>query len=263
MLIDRFAPGKGIHFGPINIAPVKPMTEVWFKQDGSVAFPSNMIVWIGHSGDSNAPPLPVQKPSDVRATLADENGDEWDTRLGAIEPRSTTVRGLNWITAWNFHSFPRRGKTLRFRWYARNKSDGWDTLADFKFPDPWPGPYPIWNASPLPITQKSNDMEISLIGLVSGVKAIEYNFGERSFTRATFEVKEHGRTTEAWLPDRITATDATGNEPQVPFANIGATNRLVTLEIQGASLILIRFQDETNCGRVSAWQDHVELIHSL
>ena len=26
-------------------------------------------------------------------------------------------------------------------------------------------------------------------------------------------------------------------------------------------LILIRFQDETNCGRVSAWQDHAGLIH--
>jgi hypothetical protein len=28
-------------------------------------------------------------------------------------------------------------------------------------------------------------------------------------------------------------------------------------------LILIRFQDEPNSGRVSAWQDHAGLIHSL
>ena len=28
-------------------------------------------------------------------------------------------------------------------------------------------------------------------------------------------------------------------------------------------LILMRFQDEPNSGRVSAWQDHAELIHSL
>jgi hypothetical protein len=38
---------------------------------------------------------------------------------------------------------------------------------------------------------------------------------------------------------------------------IDVTNLLTNL------VILIRFQDETNCGRVSAWQDHVELIHSL
>src|SRR5215203_6597984 len=29
------------------------------------------------------------------------------------------------------------------------------------------------------------------------------------------------------------------------------------------ALILIRFQDETNCGSVPGWQDHVEWIHSL
>ena len=31
----------------------------------------------------------------------------------------------------------------------------------------------------------------------------------------------------------------------------------------GFALILIRFQDESNSGRVSAWQDHAGLIHSL
>jgi hypothetical protein len=120
--------------------------------------------------------------------------------------------------------------------YARNNLDGWDTLADFKFPNPCPGPYPVWKASRLPITQKSNDLEISLVGLVSGVKAIQYHLGDRSFTRATFEVTEHGQTTEAWLPDQMKATDATGNEPWIPIADYRATNRLVTWEIQGASL---------------------------
>ena len=36
------------------------------------------------------------------------------------------------------------------------------------------------------------------------------------------------------------------------------TNGLLT-----TVLILIRFQDEPNSGRVSAWQDHAGLIHSL
>jgi hypothetical protein len=38
---------------------------------------------------------------------------------------------------------------------------------------------------------------------------------------------------------------------------------VVALAVGFAAFILIRFQDETNSGRVSAWQDHVELIHSL
>jgi hypothetical protein len=29
------------------------------------------------------------------------------------------------------------------------------------------------------------------------------------------------------------------------------------------TLILMRFQDESNSGSVSAWQDHAGLIHSL
>ena len=32
--------------------------------------------------------------------------------------------------------------------------------------------------------------------------------------------------------------------------------------VQKAVLILSRFQDETKCGRVSAWHDHAGLIHS-
>ena len=33
--------------------------------------------------------------------------------------------------------------------------------------------------------------------------------------------------------------------------------------LAGMALILIRFQDEPNSGRVAAWQDHAGLIHSL
>ena len=44
-----------------------------------------------------------------------------------------------------------------------------------------------------------------------------------------------------------------------------SANRLVTSasRIAMERLILIRFQNEPNSGRVSAWQDHAGLIHSL
>jgi hypothetical protein len=120
--------------------------------------------------------------------------------------------------------------------YVRNKPDGWDTLADFKLPNPCPGPYPVWKPSPLPTTQKNGDLEVSLVGLVSGRKVAPYHLGERPFTRATFEVKEDGQVTEAWRPDRLESSDATGNEPRVPMLDMEATNGQENYEIQGVSL---------------------------
>ncbi len=209
-LIYRFAPADapahGIHFGPINIAPVSPIVDFWRRQDGTVAYPDRAVLWLGHSVPSNGPPLPLPREkwfSDTRVTLANENGEEWEQRAGMRQTRPTSVRGLNWITDWDFTSFPRRGKKLRFRLYARNKSNEWDTLADFKFPNPCPGPYPEWKSSPLPARQTNGDLEVSLVGLVSGLEPCPYVFGDRQFTRATFEVKENGRGTEAWAPDRV------------------------------------------------------------
>jgi hypothetical protein len=242
-LIYRFAPANapahGIHFGPINIAPVSPIDADWLRADGTVAYPNRVVLWLGHSVPSNGPPLPVPKEkwfSDTRVTLADEQGEEWDQRAGMRLTRPTSVRGLNWVTAWDFASFPRRGKKLRFRLYARNKSNAWDTLADFKFPNPCPGPYPVWKPSPLPATQKSGDLEVALVGLVSSLKASPYVFGDRPFTRATFEVKENGQATEAWVPDQMGASDAAGNEPPIPMWGYGATNLLVWGEMQRVSL---------------------------
>jgi hypothetical protein len=146
----------------------------------------------------------------------------------------TSIRGLNWITAWDFASFPRRGKKLRFRLYAH--ADGWEMLADFKFPNPCPGPYPVWQPSLLPATLKNGDLEVSLVGLVSGIEPCPYVFGDRPFTKATFEVKENGRATEAWLPDHLETVDATGNEPQMPMWRYDATNRQVSCEMQRVSL---------------------------
>jgi hypothetical protein len=77
---------------------------------------------------------------------------------------------------------------------------------------------------------------VSLIGLVSGTKVAPYGLGLRPFTRATFEVKEKGRPTEAWLPDQMEASDATGNEAWVPMVNCDSSNGLVHYEIQCTSL---------------------------
>ena len=216
------------------------MEDNWHKQDGSVSFPHKAVVWLGHRGRTNAPPLPVLEErwfSDIRATLADEEGEEWEMRSGTAQFRPSTVRGRNGVSSWDFTSYPRRGRTLRFRMYARNNSDGWDTLADFNLSNPTPGPYPVWKPSNLPVTRTNGDLNVSLVGLISGTKAVQYYpvlIGRSR--RATFEVKENGRLTEAWLADRMEATDATANEPWVPMVTYGVTNNLAFYEIRGTSL---------------------------
>ncbi len=243
-LIYYLAPARGIKFGRIKLGPVTPMTaNNWRNPDGTLRFPNKLVLWIGRRGPSEGPLLPVPEGkwfSDLRATLADERGEEWDTRmtdfrlLSQFQPDNP--RGWNRVFPLDFASFPRRGKTLRFRLYARNDSDGWNTLADFTFPNPVPGPYPIWKASKLPAVQTNGDLQVSLTSLTGGAKPLQYHFGIRPFTRATFQATVNGQPTDAWGPDLIEATDATGNEPWYPAADSGATNGLFYYEIDGVGL---------------------------
>ncbi len=59
--------------------------------------------------------------------------------------------------------------------------------------------------------------------------------------------------------------DAAAGEGKLPQAGLVLwSNTLYGTTLgNGTDLILIRFQDEPNSGRVSAWQDHAGLIHSL
>jgi hypothetical protein len=45
-------------------------------------------------------------------------------------------------------------------------------------------------------------------------------------------------------------------------AGLSVNSLFVYIGLCEVELILIRFQDETNNGRVATWQDHVESIHS-
>ncbi|MGO8698740.1 MAG: M56 family metallopeptidase [Limisphaerales bacterium] len=219
----------------------EPMTDDWRKLDGTLSFSNKLVLWIGQRGPSGVPPLPVpaggQWFSDLRATLADEKSEEWDTRMTLSDPfQHENLRERNWVFPLDFSSFPRRGKTLRFRFYVRNDSDAWDTLADFTFPNPVPGPYPIWKPASLPALQTNGNLLVSLISLTTGAKPLAYHFGIRPFTRATFDVKVNGQPTDAWEPDHIEPADATGNEPWWPAGSHSATNGLPYYEMDGVGL---------------------------
>jgi hypothetical protein len=88
----------------------------------------------------------------------------------------------------------------------------------------------------LPATRTNGDLEVSLVELQSGTKTIQWLPGQRPFTMARFKVKQNGQPTEAWLPDRMEATDATANEGSFQIINSGATNGLIHYHAQTTRL---------------------------
>jgi len=233
--VNRFAPAQGIGLGPIKLRPVPPMQGDLFSDS---RFTNRAVVWIAHREATKAPSLPASspgKPELFRAAIADESGYEW-VNVGPVMHHRTTLRGWSSISSWPLVSFPRRGETLRFRIYRQNPRNEWEALADFTIPNPTPGPYPAWKASDLPISRGDGDLEVALVGLESGTKSDPWLPGERPFARASFEVRQRGQSTESWVPDRMEAMDATGNEPWLSIMGWGVTNGLVYHEAGRTSL---------------------------
>jgi hypothetical protein len=175
----------------------------------------------------------------VRATIADEQEEEWEMRPGQsrLFPQGRDWNELNEISAWHFSSFPRCGKQIRFRLYGRGVSNQWNLLADLKTANPAPKPYPDWKPMTLPSTVTNRDLRVSLVKLVSGSRIVHYFPGEkRPFTVATFRVEQNGRLTTGWIPQWMDATDATGNEGAFQVIDMGATNGLVFYDAQAGSL---------------------------
>jgi len=239
-VIQRWVPARGIRIGGYRIRPSNPLRVDGFYRDGRPAETNKAVFWVSHRGGTNAWGLGMTREkwfNDVRAEVVDEHGERWEMRPGQGRFHPIGAKRLIGVSSWKFPSFPRRGRKLKFRIYARNETNGWVLLAEFKAPNPAPGPYPIWKASALPVTKQNGDVEVSLVALVSGSKTIHYMpKDQRPFTTATFKVKYNGQPTEAWLPDRMEATDATGNEGSFQIIDYGATNGLVFYDAQGSSL---------------------------
>jgi hypothetical protein len=59
---------------------------------------------------------------------------------------------------------------------------------------------------------------------------------QRPLTQATFRIRQNGQPTEAWFPDWMEATDATGNEGSFQIIDSGITNGLAFYDAQATSL---------------------------
>jgi len=153
----------------------------------------------------------------LRLIVADEQGQEFDPAA-----HSNTGSDGYWVA--EVPAFPRRGKELRLR-VASNTN----ILAEFRIPNPAPGPHPQWKAKPLPVSVQDGDLEASLVSF-QAKSAGDQTFkapGAYPRTECVFKFREQGQETSVWTPVSFEVSDATGNHwnawPNPEFAGITGT----------------------------------------
>lgn len=123
----------------------------------------------------------------TKLVVLDDRGNVFDP--GIYDGNGTVFEAL---------AFPHRGRELRLR-----LMDGDNPIAEFRIPNPCPGPHPVWKAQNMPVVATNAGLEISLESFVSETT--------RHRTRCVFRVWENGKESTAWLPAVFEISDATGN----------------------------------------------------
>jgi RNA polymerase sigma factor (sigma-70 family) len=166
----------------------QPM-EIVFSPD----FPGQKILTTLFSWEINPT---YQEAGTLRVVTADESGNEFDT-VGN-DTVGGEVSGGRQYWARSAPVFPRRGKEVRLR-----LMDGDRFLAEFKIPNPDPGPHPQWKAEPLPARAATGDLEVILA---------EFRADQtKSQTECVFNFREKNQPTTAWRVVALDLADATGN----------------------------------------------------
>jgi hypothetical protein len=74
------------------------------------------------------------------------------------------------MEGWAFESWPRRGRMFTLRIYEKgSRYPEVKLIGELAIRNPRPAKYPVWAASPLPVTSRVEDLSVTLVDLVSGV----------------------------------------------------------------------------------------------
>ncbi len=145
-----------------------------------------------------------------RLQVRDEAGNWFDAVGNQGSMKSFTGSGgVVALEAWSVPMFPRRVRALSLRVAAQGGAEP-QTVAEFAIPNPALRDYPTWRAEPLPNTQKSGDLEVTLRSLRSESAAV----GGRppACTRAAFSLARTGGGNPGnWAVAALMVSDATGN----------------------------------------------------
>jgi RNA polymerase sigma factor (sigma-70 family) len=144
----------------------------------------------------------------MHVTAADESGNEFDAPGNDCNTERAAGR-VHWVA--EVEAFPRRGKHV----YLRLLNDG-NLMAEFKIPNPAPGPYPEWKANPLPVRATDRDLEVALAEFRAVQPLVLTNEQQRGKlrTECLFNVRDNNLPTTAWRPIYLDIADATGNHWQ-------------------------------------------------
>ena len=165
-----------------------------------------LVFWLERKGAG--PPQP-----DPQLVLCDSSG------LGVCGGWSMMRIGTTGsaVEGWMHEYWPRRERTFTLRIYERGMRYPEATnVGEFTIRNPAFREYPVWKASPPPVSARQEDITVTLVDLVSGVGrgANKWKPARNptvSTTRAGFRVERNGRATEEWYIASVEASDATGN----------------------------------------------------
>ena len=109
-------------------------------------------------------------------------------------------------------AYPRRDTSFTFQLNDWNDK----LIAEFEIKNPDKIHIPPYTATPLPNIRIVDNMEFTLIGLelpntLNMSKEVKHLF-QNADVRATFEIKENGKSTDHWQPVNIWLEDSTGNK---------------------------------------------------
>jgi hypothetical protein len=178
-----------------------------------------VMVWLRHDGART-----LSRPPLFFLTVADENGLESQLLHGANVTRTLNARNepafeatasATQISGWELKSFPRQAGRFMLRVYRQEGAGKVNPVGEFAVRNPPLRAFPIWTTdSPLRV-RRTNGLEITLTKLETGLTGKEIGHGPagegaKSFSRATFTVKENGAPTEKWSVCGISVANAAG-----------------------------------------------------
>ena len=175
---------------------------VWLRHDGgavSGGWPPAFFIAVV---DANGLESPLLHSANVTRTLS-------SSAAPALPVAPSQISG------WELRNFPRRAAQFEIRVYLRGPTGRVVRIGEFVSHNPHPGKFPIWTGETLPAARNTNELEISLIKLETGLTGKETGHGPagenaKSYSRATFRLKENGRLTEKWSVCDINVSNAAG-----------------------------------------------------
>jgi hypothetical protein len=175
----------------------------------------SVMVWFRRDG------LPAAGAEATRLYLsvADEHGLESPLQLMAHTTRTTgstttTNAAGTQFSGWELADYPKRSRQFRVLVY-RPADTRLSRVGEFLVPNPVRRNFPVWTAEPLPASRRTNELEVTLTRLETGMAgppsgAAPVGMAARTFSRASFKLRDNGLPTKNWSVSKIRLSSATG-----------------------------------------------------